>query len=209
MPRRRFTPYRRSVIAQLVSDGPCHHLDVGVGDFRGLVDDHEHGRDGSRVSVSDSNSNAKALTVDRCPGRVPPTCGSTSGLTSIADAPACSRCSVASVSAAGQLRILSSITSTRRRSALPFALISLAHGASWWLNWQMPAPLPPMSCRQGSRRPPGVPHGLYRYEYHRCRCEVCKAANSVASARKRRRLYPFESRPRRPTRILIQHHDRE
>src|SRR5215469_6615528 len=36
---------------------------------------------------------------------------------------------------------------------------------------------------------PEVSHGLYRYEYYRCRCDACRAANAVASARKRQ-LYP-------------------
>ena len=38
---------------------------------------------------------------------------------------------------------------------------------------------------KGAEDRPEVPHGLYRYEYYHCRCDVCKAENSVASARKR------------------------
>ena len=49
----------------------------------------------------------------------------------------------------------------------------------------------PCRIAKGAEDRPPVPHGLYRYEYHRCRCEVCKAANSIASARKRRALRPL------------------
>jgi hypothetical protein len=43
----------------------------------------------------------------------------------------------------------------------------------------------PCHVAKGAEDRPDVEHGLYRYEYHKCRCEVCRAANSVASARKR------------------------
>jgi hypothetical protein len=43
----------------------------------------------------------------------------------------------------------------------------------------------PCHIAKGAEDRPEVPHGLYRYEYHKCRCEVCRAANSIASARKR------------------------
>jgi hypothetical protein len=48
---------------------------------------------------------------------------------------------------------------------------------------------------KGAEDRPEVPHGLYRYEYYRCRCEVCRAANSIVSARKRE-LYPKRKKSR-------------
>jgi hypothetical protein len=47
----------------------------------------------------------------------------------------------------------------------------------------------PCHIDKGAEDWPPVAHGLYMYEYYRCRCEVCRAANAIASARKRE-LYP-------------------
>jgi hypothetical protein len=54
---------------------------------------------------------------------------------------------------------------------------------------------PPCHVEKGREDRPEVGHGLYRYEYYRCRCDVCKAANSIASARKRE-LYPKRKKSR-------------
>jgi hypothetical protein len=54
---------------------------------------------------------------------------------------------------------------------------------------------PPCHHAKGAEDRPEVAHGLYRYEYYRCRCDVCRAANSVASARKRE-LYPKRKKSR-------------
>lgn len=45
----------------------------------------------------------------------------------------------------------------------------------------------PCHVAKGREDRPEVPHGLYRYEYYRCRCEVCRAANSIVAAEKRER----------------------
>jgi hypothetical protein len=52
----------------------------------------------------------------------------------------------------------------------------------------------PCHIAKGAEDRPEVPHGLYRHEYWRCRRDVCRGANSVASARKRR-LYPRRLAP--------------
>ena len=51
----------------------------------------------------------------------------------------------------------------------------------------------PCHIAKGAEDRPEVAHGLYMYEYYRCRCDLCRAANAVASARKRR-LYGHRSR---------------
>jgi hypothetical protein len=45
----------------------------------------------------------------------------------------------------------------------------------------------PCHIAKGAEDRPEPAHGLYRYEYWRCRCATCRAANAAASARQRAR----------------------
>ena len=50
---------------------------------------------------------------------------------------------------------------------------------------------------KGAEDRPEPKHGRYMYLYHRCRCEVCRAANAAASARQRARRLGLDE----PTRV--------
>jgi hypothetical protein len=58
----------------------------------------------------------------------------------------------------------------------------------------------PCHIEKSAEDRPEVPHGLYKYEYWRCRCEVCRAANSIVSAMKRER-YPKRKKSRAKSQV--------
>ena len=68
-------------------------------------------------------------------------------------------------------------------------------GADWTRAWDdlvAEARKCQLLCRKdhiakGAEDRPEPAHGMYRYQYWRCRCAICRAANAAASARQRAR----------------------
>ena len=137
----------------------------------------------------------------RCPGLVPSISGAISKLGDISAALNSLRCSVASASGAGRLRILCSITSIRLPSDSQSAPTCQERGANW-------SPRPSSaSCsvlhamsRRGAEDRPEPTHSYYRYWYYGCRCRVCRAANAAKSARLRQQRLAVSNDFPAPTR---------
>ena len=78
-----------------------------------------------------------------------------------------------------------------------------AHLTKAWNDLVAEAQLCQLLCHachvaKGAEDRPEPKHGRYMYLYHRCRCEVCRAANAAASARQRARRLRLDEPSRVP-----------